>query len=419
MLYPNLRHLRLLKACGQEGGIGRAAERVGLSQPAASQALSRLESFYQCVLLERGRDRIRPTPDAARVLARGDRAFDYVRTACREAAARGKGGGAQSADRLAERVTIAQLRALQSLAEAGSFAGAARLLEQSDTAVQRAVRSAEEVLGAPLLREGARAAVLSPAGQIVARCFWLALRELDSAREDISSARGEPGGRVVIGALPLARTTIVPDAVASIARTHGAVRFEIVEGTYDQLISDLAMGRVDLLAGALRPTINAAFARETLFGYQFAVIGRAEHPLSALKRRPRADELAAYPWVVPRRGTPGRAIFEQLASQFPVPLGGRGVVETGSLSAVMRLLQTADHLAFLPYHQLKAEVEKGVLAVLDHPVAPSERPLGIVTRRDWMPTSLQRDYIDALRAAAARLSARSDAMPGPALVAVS
>jgi LysR family transcriptional regulator, regulator for genes of the gallate degradation pathway len=182
MLYPNLRHLRLLKACGQEGGIGRAAERVGLSQPAASQALSRLESFYQCVLLERGRDRIRPTPDAARVLARGDRAFDYVRTACREAAARGKGGGAQSADRLAERVTIAQLRALQSLAEAGSFAGAARLLEQSDTAVQRAVRSAEEVLGAPLLREGARAAVLSPAGQIVARCFGLALRELDSAR---------------------------------------------------------------------------------------------------------------------------------------------------------------------------------------------------------------------------------------------
>src|SRR5690606_35438120 len=50
--YPNLRHVRLFCHCLQFGSLTRAADLVGISQPAASQALKRLEMVFGAPLVD-------------------------------------------------------------------------------------------------------------------------------------------------------------------------------------------------------------------------------------------------------------------------------------------------------------------------------------------------------------------------------
>jgi DNA-binding transcriptional LysR family regulator len=60
----DLNLLVVLDALLDEAHVSRAAERLGLSQPATSSALERCRHLFQDPLLERGRGTMRPTPKA-------------------------------------------------------------------------------------------------------------------------------------------------------------------------------------------------------------------------------------------------------------------------------------------------------------------------------------------------------------------
>lgn len=62
MAKSRLRHLQLLVAVADEGNLRRAAADVGLSQPAATQALSELEDLLEVPLFERHAKGMRLTP---------------------------------------------------------------------------------------------------------------------------------------------------------------------------------------------------------------------------------------------------------------------------------------------------------------------------------------------------------------------
>jgi LysR family pca operon transcriptional activator len=57
-----LRHLRCFVAVAQEGNMGRAAQRLHLTQPAISKTLAELEELASARLFERGRQGARLTP---------------------------------------------------------------------------------------------------------------------------------------------------------------------------------------------------------------------------------------------------------------------------------------------------------------------------------------------------------------------
>lgn len=57
----NLRHLRALSAVIAEGSLSRAADAAGLSQPALTQGLGKLERQLEVQLFERRPDGVAPT----------------------------------------------------------------------------------------------------------------------------------------------------------------------------------------------------------------------------------------------------------------------------------------------------------------------------------------------------------------------
>ena len=334
--YPNLRHARLYCACLSLGSVTRAAEMIGVSQPAASQALARLEDIFGAALFDMTDGRPTATEAGRIVAARTQRALDLIRAGCARLRHPSAGLGETGPETL---LSTPQLRAISAFAEGGSFSSAARVLQQSQPAVHKmAAASIEASLQQSLFEGAGRSIHLSNTGMAVARWARLALNEFESAAADVRELRGSYESEVLIGALPFSRTSLVPDAITQIAARHPKARFSIAEGPYDDMLHDLEMGRLDILVGAMRRDFtSASLVQNELFTYRLSVVARAGHPLAG-KRNLTLSDLADYPWIVARRETPSRALFQKLAARFPEDTPVVCSVETGSLVAARGIL---------------------------------------------------------------------------------
>lgn len=392
---PNLRHIRLLVAFADKGSLTAAADALRITQPAASQAIHALEATLGVSLITRAD--MTPTPEGEAALVRFRRISDFVRQA-------------PAAPRLASKLDALlawpHLRAVAAFLAHGSFSAAARSLDQSEPAVQRAAREAETIMGVGLFEGTGRTIRLTTSGQNAARAFSLAIGEFESARADLMERHDRVEGRVAVGTLPLTRTFLVPDAVAELAARYPLAQFEIREGSYDALIAELERGRIDVLVGALRQNFDSrTLEQERLFDYELKVVGRAGHPLTTRKNVDAAD-LSSFSWVIARQATPSREIFDVMAATFPASRPARQSVETGSLNVIRGVLLKSDHLALLSTHQIHYDLEAGFLALIDCRLPPAPRSVGLTFRRHWLPTRLQAEFLATLHEASAGLSKR-------------
>lgn len=74
-----LKDLDVLMAVVQAGGMGKAAQRLNLSQPAVSKAVADLEKTIGVRLLDRSRQGVEPTPYGLALIKRGTAVFDELR----------------------------------------------------------------------------------------------------------------------------------------------------------------------------------------------------------------------------------------------------------------------------------------------------------------------------------------------------
>ncbi|WP_217807990.1 LysR family transcriptional regulator [Oceanibacterium hippocampi] len=393
---PNFRHLRAFREVAASGSISQAATRVHLSQPAITQALAKLEGQLGAPMFVRSPGGMRVNELGQRFLSRVERALSLVRNGAREAlrlGARRGGRGFSNFDQLA---TSAQLRALVAVARAGNFTLAAREAGVSQPSLHRAARDLERLSGLALFIKSAGGIEVTPAAEMLARSVRLAFAELAQGFAEIGETLGVDQGRIVVGTMPLARTFVLPSAINMLMESRPDVRFSVIDGPYDDLLHGLRHGDIDVLVGALRiPVPIDDVVQEELFRDPLAVVGRAGHPLcrqGAIGR----DDLAAYPWVVARRGTPTRRHFEALFAGVSEP---SSIVEASSLVLIRGLLTGSDRLTLISTHQIRHEQEMGLLAPLPVDSAGTVRPIGTTCRRDWRPTGTQSAFLDCLRRA--------------------
>lgn len=399
--YPNLRHVRLFSHAAETGSLSRAAEAVRVSQPAASQAIAGLEAHFSGDLFERRGSGVFVTERGRVVAARAARVIEMLRAANARLARQARAARTAAQNLLETHATIAHLRAIDGFSRAGSFSAAARRMGQAEPSVQRAARELERIGGVPLFEGRQQSVRLTPAGALLASSAGLMLKELESAAEEVRELDGRFDGRVVVGTLPLVRTTVIPDAVADCTGARPGASIEILDGAYESLLHGLSMGEIDMLVGALREGAPArGLAQEVLFLDGLSVVARAGHPLAAAGRVG-LGALSAYPWALPRRGTPTRAIFDAIAERGGFgPPAGTGIIETGSLVALRGILLGSDRLTLMSRRQIAYEERAGLLGVIDAPLPPTERPIGVTTRAGWKPTALQAEFLAALRRAA-------------------
>ncbi|MGI4881425.1 MAG: LysR family transcriptional regulator [Janthinobacterium lividum] len=391
----NLRHLRALMAVQEHGSITAAAEVVSLSQPALTQGLAKLERQFGYVLFERRSEGMVPTAMGIVVIDRVRAAIDHL-----AAGAKGLTRVFLHPDRL---MTMTQLRAFLALADAGSFTSAATATGLSQTAVHRAVGDLEEVIGGELVERRGRGVWLNPAGKRLARGTRLAIAEVIAAIAELGT---EPGGELIaFGALPLSRPLLVPTAMAKMAHEQPRARFEVVEGSWRELIEPLRDGRINVIVGALRPFAITDLHQHPLYEDRLVIAAGSQHPLAG-PAMPTLATLASYPWIVGPANTPLRAEWERLFAGTTLP---RTPIECGSVMIIGRLLTEGQFLTLLSPDQVALQIRIGLLARVGEPLEDSRRLIGITTRRSWRPTAMQRRFLDLLDEVAAEIKADTTA----------
>ncbi len=401
---PNLRHLRVFREVALSKSISKASRNAYLSQPAITQAIAKLESAVGVTLFERRSDGMFATEAGVLFLDRVERALGYLESGARETARMGQKNGARRATRFDLLLTTTQLRALVAVSNAKNFSLAARTIGISQPSLHRAARDLERLLDIPLFDKTSHGIVLTRVGELLAQHAKLMFAELEQGFSEVEELQGTDTGSIVIGSMPLARTFILPTAINALLRTHPEVRISVIDGPYVDLLHGLRHGEIDLLIGALRNPVPADdVVQEALFEDPLAVVARTGHPLAG--GEPVAmSELTAYPWAVPRLGTPTRDHFEVLMQGLgPLPAPP---IESSSLVLVRGLLLESDRLTLISTHQIRHEQEFGLLAPVPVDMPPILRPIGLTLRRDWRPTPTQRQFLGCLQEAGRQAHAR-------------
>lgn len=382
----NLRHLRVFLAVVDHASITRAAELCFVSQPAVTQAIAKIERKLGFALFHRSPQGLFVNATGQILAGRVRRAFHLLDGAMQDLA-----------PRLRLTATTAQLRGLIAVRDTENFTLAARELGIAQPTVHRAVGELEKEAGRRLLDRTAYGMIANRYGEALADAARLAFAELAQADMELAEAGGREGGRITIGAMPLSRSYLLPSAIASFRKTRPHLAIRVLDGPYADLLTGLRRGDIDFLIGALRdPPPIGDVVQQALFSDSLAIISRPDHPI--LKRHPiRLEDLAACPWVVGPRGIPARNIFDRLFE--PLGEGGpKSIVESGSLMLMRQVLLASDHLGFISRLQAAAETRHGLVAEVPFAMPDTSRPIGITTRRSWMPTAAQKAFLDLLGA---------------------
>jgi len=371
----NLRHIRAFVKTCELGTLLTASKTVHMSQPAMTQAIARLENQMDMSLFDRQSDGMQPTETALTLVPRLKAFLGFIRSA---------------------RITHTQIRAFLALARGGSYSEAHKTTGLARASLHRAVSDLEAALDQELVRRRGRGLEITETGRLAAKRFSLAEAEMRSAIEDIEIIRGKAAGRVAIGAMPLSRARVLPEAIVAYQRKARDCEIYVSEASHAELIEPLRNGNLDFLIGALREqSPGLDLVQSPLFEDCPVVFARNDHPLSGCLDND-LEALSQYPWCLPPKGVPLRDSWEQMF--VSAGLNAPGVhVECGSASTLRQILMQTDYLTVLSPDQVAAELQANWVKVVGKTSEEMRRTIGLTYRENWRPTQAQREFMQILR----------------------
>ncbi len=400
----NLRHFRVFLAVAELGSASLAAHKCRVSQPAVTQALAKLEEQAGGALFERNRH-------GFTLSERGQ----LLEPRLRRAVARLDAALAETGPRLPVTATTAQLQALVAVSEAQNSTLAAHRLGLAQPTVHRAISQIEQAAGRTLFTRSAMGILANRACHRLAQAARLSFAEFDQIEAELAEYDGREVGRIVIGALPLSRSALLPEALARFRAQRPTQLVTVLDGPYSEMLAGLRRGDLDVIIGALRaPLPIEDVIQEPLFSDRLGIVARPGHPLAA-QSPVRPDAFTRFGWIVQRPGTPARAQFDRLVAEGVLPAPSN-LMEIGSILLIRELLIRSDLLGCISSRQAEAEVRRGLLVPIETDIAWPPRKIGLTYRVDWVPTAAQSLLLDLLRQVAETLvtAAPSDAGTEPA-----
>lgn len=384
MISRNLRHFRVFLAVAELRTPTAAARHCRVSQPAVTQCINKLEQDAFGPLFQRTRQGFFLTERGLLFEARARRAMNRLDAALSDAS-----------PRLLITATTAQLQALIGVTEAQNYALAARNLGLAQPTVHRSITQLEQEAGRALFERTSFGMVATRLCRHLAHAARLSFAEFDQVEAELAEFDGRDAGHIVIGALPLARSVVLPEALARFKAERPRQTVTVFDGPYDEMLAGLRRGDIDIMIGALRdPLPIADVVQETLFMDRLVFLAGPGHPLAGATEVA-IEDLARFGWVVPRKGVPARTQFDALFAKTDMRLQ-EGLIECGSILLMREILHRSSLLGCISAHQAEAEIARGLVVELPTQIDWPGRPIGLTYRLDWLPTKAQKSLIDLI-----------------------
>ncbi len=141
---------------------------------------------------------------------------------------------------------VRRLHLLRELDRRGTIAAVAEALTFTASAVSQQLGVLEREAGVPLLERSGRRVILTPAGRSLVAHADAVLNRLEQAAAELAGARDGIGGPLRIGTFPSGGHTIVPAALAELARRHPALEPTVREIESARVSDGLRAGELDV-----------------------------------------------------------------------------------------------------------------------------------------------------------------------------
>ncbi|MFT4020579.1 MAG: LysR family transcriptional regulator [Acinetobacter sp.] len=271
----------------------------------------------------------------------------------------------------------------------------ASLLNITQPAVSSAIKLLENALHVELFSRTANG--IQPT-EICNKLYPLikrALNVIHDLPDQTARFRGRIQGIVKIGALPLIRTHILPQAMVAVVEKYPDIQFVTFENAYESLVAQLRSGDIDFIIGALRPKQQSTDLQSiALFEENLCLVVRKQHRL--LRKEFQLTDLLSYQWILPRVNSPTRILLERnfAALNLPAPLP---TVETGDLALCRGLLLASDMIAVVSAQQMKYEIDQRMIKTLPIALPQTTRQIGLIYRKNSVHTAASQVVIDSLK----------------------
>jgi LysR family transcriptional regulator of gallate degradation len=384
----SFRQLKLFESVGRLASVRRGSEECNLSQPAVTQALSKLEQQLGTVLLER-RSSGSYLTDAGKIFQlRVQRLFAQMGAAMVEL---GAAGSEAAATAVVNRISRSQVRSLIAIVETGSFAKAAEALKLTQASLQRAARDLEGNVRRPIFHRAAVGVMVTPEGIEFGRKLKLAAQEVEWGIREIETARGEHASQIVIGALPFGGTMLLATVLDEFIARHPRTEVRIVSEGASEMLRRLKGGDVDILVGLVQDTSDRDLNYEGFARTPYEIVARPGHPLLGKPQITRED-LVRYEWVIAAEGSSRRSCFDLLFADGPMPAAP---ITTSSLPIIEELIASSDRLTMMTSYEIRSQ-NRSMEALAFGPLEPNPE-IGMTTRGDWLPTRMHQNFMELLR----------------------
>ena len=124
---------------------------------------------------------------------------------------------------------VNRLRVIDAVARHGSVTAAAKELHYSQPSVTHHLARLEAETGAQLLQRVGRGIRLTPAGQLLADRAAEIIGRIDAAGAELSAHVGLNAGRVRLAAFASANGSLVPAALATLAKRYPSLEISVTE----------------------------------------------------------------------------------------------------------------------------------------------------------------------------------------------
>jgi DNA-binding transcriptional LysR family regulator len=141
-------------------------------------------------------------------------------------------------------MSIRKLKALIAVADHGSLARAARVLNLTQSAISMQIGALEEEFSIRLFDRGRKPLRLTADGVGLLERAREVVRLYDDLGESLATA-DHLSGRLVIGAIPGALISIIPRALARLAELHPRLAVRVTNGISETLTTQLMHGELD------------------------------------------------------------------------------------------------------------------------------------------------------------------------------
>lgn len=281
-------------------------------------------------------------------------------------------------------MNIYDLDYFASVAQHLNIGKAAEALGLTQSALSRSISRLESLAGQSLFSRHPRGVVLTPAGEVLLQRASRIRMEYDDAMREMQRMRSGQLGQLRIGYSHSVAHDLVMAATRQLIVERVAAHVQIVELMMQDLLDMLGDGKLDILIGPAPELPSEEITISPLYQDHLLVFADRDHPLLQRGHVGWAD-LAAEPWLLPRRDNRIRRILEEKASASGVPpLDVRVESHTVnpaqySLLRGTRLLSIGSAWAVKPLRQLGLEVLEVPDLILNREIVSIQRAGGYVS----------------------------------------